>query len=200
MKIVVTGSGRSGTGWCAAVLNSAGIFSGHENVFGPRQTKPYTLIDWCGYNADCSWLAVPRLPMVNVKAALVVRDPLAVVASMEHIMFGKPDYENQFSDVAARAGMTPDLDGYLRFWLDWNRRAVNEGHVEVVFTLDQLVQDPALLTYWAGARYEPKQIGVVNERPEFKVNERPVVDWDSFGNQTVASQARQFWESLAVRV
>lgn len=196
MRIVVTGTGRSGTGWCAATLNSAGVFSGHENVFGPKQTRPHSFIDWCGYHADCSWLAVPRLPLFNVKAALVVRDPLAVVASMAHIMFGKPGYENQFSAVAADAGMTPDLDGYLRFWVAWNQQALHV--VEAVFTLDQLVTNPMTLTRWAGAKYEPKPMPVVNDRPEWKQGDRPYVDWDSFEDAGTVYQARQIWDSLKV--
>lgn len=195
-KIVVTGTGRSGTGWCAAVLNSAGIFSGHENVFTPKVAQPLAFIDWCGYHADCSWLAVPRLPLFNVRSALVVRNPLDVVASMHHISFGKPGYENQFSQVASDAGMTPDLDGYLRFWVEWNQRAI--AVCEAIFTLDQLVANPATLTRWAGAKREPKPVGVVNARPEFKDGDRPFVDWDSFENHETVYRARQIWDSLKV--
>jgi hypothetical protein len=196
MKLVVTGSGRSGTGWCAATLNSAGVFSGHENVFTPKATKPNAYIEWAGYRADCSWLAVPRLPLFNVRAALVVRNPLDVVASMWHIHFGKPGYENQFSAVAADAGMTPNLSGWLRFWVEWNTRAL--PHVEAVFTLDQLVDNPMTLTRWAGAKREPKPVGVVNDRPEWKHGARPELNWDCFTDRVAVDQAQQLWESLKV--
>lgn len=193
--IVVTGSGRSGTGWCAATLNSAGVFSGHENVFGPRQTEPTRHIDWAGYRADCSWLAIPRLPLMNVRAALVVRHPLQVVASMQHIMFGHPGYENEFSKVATDAGMTPDVDGYLRFWVTWNSMGLKV--CEAVFTLDQLTRNPAVLTRWAGAKHEPKQVGVVNDRPEFKNDTpRPVIGWGDFTDTGMVEVANRLWDSL----
>lgn len=197
MKLVVTGTGRSGTGWCAATLNSAGVFTGHENVFTPKATRPHAYIDWCEYNADCSWLAVARLPLFNVRAALVIRNPLDVVASMWHINFGKPGYENQFSAIAADAGMTPTLSGWLRFWIEWNTRAL--AVCEAVFTLDQLVQNPMTLTRWAGSRYEPRfNPGVINDRPEWKRGARPELTWDCFTDQTAVSKARSMWESLAV--
>lgn len=197
MKLAVTGSGRSGTGWCAAILNSAGIFTGHERVF-THKTAYGGLIDWCEYNADASWLAVPRLPLMNVRAALVIRNPLEVVASMMHMGFGADDVDpNPFYKVASDlGGMTPDPDGYLRFWVNWNTRALPV--VEAVFTLDQLLENPMTLTRWAGAKYEPRPLGVVNDRPEWKIGDRPKVEWDSFTDQDVVDSARVMWESLAV--
>lgn len=195
MKMVVTGTGRSGTGWCAAILNSAGVFAGHENVFTPKTARALTYIDWYGYHADCSWLAVPRLPLMNVRAALVVRNPLDVVASMAHMGFGVDPHVNQFTQVAADAGMTPDLDGWLRFWVTWNTRAL--PLVEAVFTLDQLLKNPMTLTRWAGAKYEPHEVGVVNDRAEWKTAERPVIGWDDFTDTTAVEQSKRLWDSLA---
>lgn len=194
MKLVITGTGRSGTGWCAAVLNSAGIFTGHERVFGPKQTVPYSFIDWAGYHADASWLAVPRLPLMNVRAALVVRNPLDVVASWAHIGFGYHQV-NEFTQVASDAGMTPDLDGWLRFWLAWNEKAL--PNVEAVFTLNQLIANPMTLTRWAGAKYEPRPHGVINDRPEWKQGERPDIEWDSFTDLLTVDRAQQFWKAIA---
>lgn len=197
MKLVVTGTGRSGTGWCAATLNSAGVFTGHENVFTPKTARPRTFIDWCEYQADCSWLAVPRLPLFNVRVALVIRNPIDVVASMWHINFGKPGFENQFSAVAADAGMTPTLSGWLRFWVEWNTQAL--AVAEAVFTFDQLLANPMTLTRWAGAKYEPREVpGVVNDRPEWKHGARPELTWDCFTDQAAVYQARQIWDSLKV--
>lgn len=199
MKLVVTGTGRSGTGWAAAVLNSAGIFTGHERVFTPKTTKPYSYIDWYGYNADCSWLAVARLPLMNVKAALIVRNPLDVVASMTHIGFGSGMHDNDHADVARTITdiHTFDLDGCLRFWLAWNQRAW--PNVEAIFTFDQLLQNPMTLTRWAGAKYEPKPVGVVNDRPEWKTDARPDIEWDSFTDREAVYRAQFMWNSLKVK-
>lgn len=194
MKRVVTGTGRSGTGWCAAVLNSAGIFTSHERVFTPK-TAHGGMIDWCEYNADCSWLAVPRLPLMNVDSALVVRHPLEVVASLAHIRFGQEPHINPFTDVAASlGGMTPDLDGYLRFWVNWNTAGLRNTHT--VFRFDTLLSDPSLLTKWAGARYEPKDTGVVNDRPEWKDGDRPQIGWTDFTDTELVDTAQRLWDSL----
>ncbi len=195
MKLVVTGTGRSGTGWCAAILNSAGVFAGHERVFGSKQTVPYSFVDWAGYHADCSWLAVPRLPMMNVRACLVVRHPLDVVGSMAHIGFGS-HHVNDFTQIAADAGMTPDPDGWLRFWLNWNMLAFPK--VEAVFTLDQLINNPMTLTRWAGAKHEPRPFGVVNDRPDWKQDiPRPMIGWGDFTDQDLALKAQTWWEALS---
>lgn len=194
MRLVVTGTGRSGTGWAAAILNSAGIFTGHERVFTPRTVQQGTHIDWCEYHADCSWLAVPRLPLMNVRAALIVRNPLDVVASMTHIGFGKGMHDNDHSDVATQFGMAPDPDGYLRFWFNWNQKALH--HVEAIFTFDQLLADPMVLTRWAGAKYQPHPLGVVNDRPEWKTGDRPDIGWDTFTNPATVAQAQWMWNSL----
>lgn len=195
MRMVVTGTGRSGTGWAAATLNSAGIFTGHENVFTPRTVKPLSYIDWCGYKADCSWLAVPRLPLMNVKAALIVRDPLEVVTSMAHIGFGLGMHDNDHAHVARElTNMEPSLDGYLKFWVHWNQWALQ--HVEAIFTLDQLLANPMTLTRWAGAKYEPKPVGIVNDRPEWKTDDRPHVGWDSFTDHATVAAAQFMWSGL----
>lgn len=192
-RLVVTGTGRSGTGWCAAVLNSAGIFTGHERVFGPKQAAG-GLIDWSEYHADCSWMAVPRLPLMGVRAALVVRHPLDVVSSMYQIGFGIGSFDNEFSRVAFFAGtMTPDLDGYLRFWVNWNQDALDV--VERVFRFDTLLADPTRLTSWAGARFDPHHPGVVNDRPDWKQHNARV-EWSDFTDQGMVGRAQTLWDTL----
>lgn len=92
--------------------------------------------------------------------------------------------------------MTPDPDGYLRFWVNWNQRAFPV--CDAVFTLEQLLVNPMTLTRWAGAKYEPHPPGVVNDRPEWKDGDRPVVDWTSFSDSAVVEQAQNIWDSLKV--
>lgn len=194
MRFVITGTGRSGTGWCAAVLNSAGVFTGHERVFTPKAAHG-GLLDWCGYHADASWLAVPRLPLMGVESALVVRHPLEVVESLTHIRFGVVPHVNEFTDIAAKlGGMTPDADGYLRFWVNWNTLGMRNTHT--VFRLDDLLAEPTLLTKWAGARYEPRDTGIVNERAEWKDGDRPQIGWDEFTNTELVDTAQALWDSL----
>lgn len=114
---------------------------------------------------------------------------------MQHIGFGNGMHDNDHADVAAAHGMTPNLDGYLRFWVEWNTSALH--HVEAVFTLDQLLANPMTLTRWAGAKYEPKPVGVINDRPEWKIDARPEIGWDAFTDYANVAQAQHLWNSLS---
>jgi hypothetical protein len=78
---VVTGCGRSGTGYAAALLSAVGRQCGHEAIFRPdTDDVPATFRAPVG---DASWLAapfIPRLPPATVVVHLV-RDPLEVARS-----------------------------------------------------------------------------------------------------------------------
>lgn len=73
----ILGTGRSGSGYVAAVLRAAGVPCGHEEWWGPDAPCPAGLV------ADSSWCALPAMlhrPVPHV--FLQVRDPLKVVASL----------------------------------------------------------------------------------------------------------------------
>lgn len=89
-EFIVTGTGRSGTGFTAAFLTALGIPTGHEEVLNPYY--PYDANDlsrdWPeGLRGDASWLAVPHLAQIkslDSSPAIihVVRNPLHVMRSM----------------------------------------------------------------------------------------------------------------------
>lgn len=83
---VVTGSGRSGTGFTAAVLTAAGIPCGHEAVFHPRTRAVPDFGPWAG---DASWLAAPFVGDLPSGTRIVhqVRDPADVVTSWVGLRF-----------------------------------------------------------------------------------------------------------------
>ena len=79
--IVVTGTGRSGTGYMSKLLTSAGIKSGHETLFNTDTFKNSKEL-----KADCSWLAAPFLhkyPTFTIVHA--VREPIKVINSFLNI-------------------------------------------------------------------------------------------------------------------
>lgn len=77
MRLLVTGTGRCGTGWFASALTAAGVECGHERAF--NATNHQTL----GWVAEASWLAAPYLGDLDgdVYVVHLVRHPLTVVAS-----------------------------------------------------------------------------------------------------------------------
>lgn len=85
-RFVVTGTGRSGTGFIAAVLAEAGLRCGHETLFGPRTRRvpPFDALD-----GDISWLAAPFVGALPPGTVVLhqLRDPVEVVSSWVGLRF-----------------------------------------------------------------------------------------------------------------
>lgn len=86
MKLVVTGCGRSGTQFMAAVLGHLGLKVSHERCFKEdSEYKTWEEIaeakEWKDYDAECSWLAAPFVDILppGTIAIHLVRDLLKVV-------------------------------------------------------------------------------------------------------------------------
>jgi hypothetical protein len=75
---LITGLGRSGTGWASAIMTALGYPCGHEAVFGPNGPGRFV-------QPDSSWLAVPHASAVHevlgVPVIRMIRDPYEVAAS-----------------------------------------------------------------------------------------------------------------------
>jgi len=78
MKFIITGTGRSGTGFTYKTLELNGFKSGHEAVF--THTKD-TLKNIKDYDCDVSWLAAPFLANYDIPKFHVVRNPVKVIES-----------------------------------------------------------------------------------------------------------------------
>ena len=76
MRVLITGTGRCGTGWMARALTAAGAPCGHEAAFTARRHGD------CDWVAESSWLAAPYLDRLDgVYVVHLVRDPLKTIAS-----------------------------------------------------------------------------------------------------------------------
>lgn len=86
-KFIVTGCGRSGTGYIASRIHETGVMCGHENVF---TTKGFQ--GWQNFQGDVSWLAVPFLEEVNGETPIlhIVRNPKYVVKSFYRLGLFSP--------------------------------------------------------------------------------------------------------------
>ena len=127
-KVVVTGTGRSGTGFAAQWLTSAGLPCGHEAFF--------TITGWDGavtnmrrhpeLVAESSWMAGSWLLANQFSKALVihqVRHPRKVAEScMRHPPGTTPQYlaylEHQCPEVAM---FDDDLNKAIARWVYWNQ-------------------------------------------------------------------------------
>lgn len=75
---LITGLGRSGTGWAAAIMTALGHPTGHEVAFGPYGPQEFT-------QPESSWMAVPYARSLHdalgTPVVRMVRDPYEVAAS-----------------------------------------------------------------------------------------------------------------------
>lgn len=74
-RVCITGTGRSGSGYIARVLTSAGVRCGHEDWWNPFGRRD-------GYLIDSSWCAIARLSGYRGVVLHQVRHPLDVVSSL----------------------------------------------------------------------------------------------------------------------
>jgi len=127
-RFLVTGAGRSGTGYIANVLTFLGCLTGHEDIFGPAKLDDAEEIVWpAEVPGDSSWLGAPYLDALP-RGTLVlhqVREPVANARSSLRIrFFSTPSWYRSFAEQHAPTlllGSEPER--CLRYWLEWNRMA-----------------------------------------------------------------------------
>ncbi len=89
LKYLVTGCGRSGTGYMNKLFNDNGIKCGHEKLI-----SPYPPI--YGYEAESSWLATAHLKSIpsSVKIIRMKRQPEKIIKSWLDINIFRPSNKN----------------------------------------------------------------------------------------------------------
>ena len=127
LDLVVTGTGRSGTGFASRWLISIGIPAGHELFFsyqGLRQAQRLLAARHHEVVAECSWLAAPHLSSAPLQDALIVhqvRHPKKVIESCMRAE-AHPNYsfflERHLPLVRGYRGA---LNKAACRWVHWNR-------------------------------------------------------------------------------
>lgn len=114
---VITGTGRCGTGYMAALLNEMGVPAGHEKVFTPYGISPDDR-----WRVDVSWLAGPVFAEHKLPAVNLVRHPEDVISSLIGIRFFSDPvhlpyrmWVERFMDITG-----DDLVDAPHFYWQWN--------------------------------------------------------------------------------
>jgi hypothetical protein len=130
-RFAVIGTGRSGTGHVAALLQANGINCGHEGWFKPEERTP-------GLDGDASWLAVPEIEDGTWKGpvAHVARHPVAVVRSLMGIRFFHDELRDAPYPQFARQHLPaivdlPPLEAAVEWWVQWNERCAQLADVKL---------------------------------------------------------------------
>jgi len=129
LELVVTGTGRSGTGYAARWLTSVGIPAGHEAFFDHRGLEhALRMLASRGehYRAECSWEAAPFLDSQPLRDALVVhqvRHPKRVIESCLRVPPGiTPHYERYLEKhLTLVLRYKTELDKAACRWVHWNQ-------------------------------------------------------------------------------
>lgn len=127
LRFVLTGTGHSGTGFFASVMNRLGFPCGHEGIFTYGVKSRGDLV------GDSSALAAPKLGQlreVNPDICIFhqVRHPALFVRSMQvrRGLFregqGYGDYMLKHAPEAAKyqEGRDPTAEWAAMFWMEWN--------------------------------------------------------------------------------
>jgi len=127
-RFVVTGAGRSGTGYLSTLLTRIGIPCGHEHLFRPSNLLGKAQLDWPPtIPGDASWLAAPFVEALPEGTVVLhqVREPVQVVRSFLRIrFFEEPSPYREFVETVC-----PDLSSGTPFeractyWVQWNQLA-----------------------------------------------------------------------------
>lgn len=151
LKCLITGCGRSGTGFLANTIAQGGTPCGHENIFSPMGPVITSNLEF-----ESSWYAVPYLTKIpeETKILHVVRNPKSVIESFHrigllsetifpHLLMGRPKsflfklitkprfcqdrlrfvlrHRKIFSNYPEIVNQKSELDRLQMYWLVWNK-------------------------------------------------------------------------------
>lgn len=159
MKYLITGAARSGTGYIAQVLRSAGVHCGHEDVFSHWGLEHIEGLAET-WEADSSWLAAPFLEESFLDGTTIVhlvrrpRDTLESL-TLTAIVHNR---DSPYFKFARR--YLPSLGQYtgrilqvVHFYVEWNK--LIEPHADVFHRVED---EPGMLLQNLGIDYEGKQL------------------------------------------
>jgi len=133
-RFLITGCGRSGTGYTAKLLGDLGLPCGHEAIFRPPNVER-AHFEWPPQlPGESSWLAAPFLKSLP-KGTLVLhqlREPMAVIRSFLRIrFFDEPSAYLRFAEACVPDLASGDrVEKCMKYWLHWNRLAERAAELE----------------------------------------------------------------------
>lgn len=198
-RVLVTGIGRSGTGYMAKLLTEAGLPCGHEAIYDSgTQYEP----KWEQAQAESSWFATPWLDTVPDKTFVlqVVRHPVKWLSSWVHTVWSKDrllsppiKYITRHTGIDwTREAREDVISASMRLWVTWNamiERSITEHlRMRVEFDREPIVR---ALNY-AGVHRGPDLPARAMEVPS-DVNSRshPPLSWDDCKDRHGAARFRE---------
>ena len=175
MKYIVTGTGRSGTGFMSKLMNHNDISFGHEIVFDTSCNLEYYKdnIKTTGLDGDSSWLIVPFLFDIisenpNIKVIQIIRNPLMVIKSFMELRTFSDDnvYSKLVSSNINGFNSLSELDRHISYCLKWFEIIENINCNKLQLNLENI--DYNSLSDFVGINIEPLD-DIVNRKTNEKV-------------------------------
>lgn len=195
MRLIITGCGRSGTGFLSRVLTDSGLRCGHENVFTERGVRP-----WGNLRADSSWYAVASLDSIPAADRVVhlIRHPLDCARSFLGIgFFQRPPSPERRPRHGVIDRVDPsilrqptELDRFIRYWTRWNGLVVPRAHKTLrLEDVDASAVESILSTMAVGA---PSNLdAIVTQRRHYNARPRASLTLQQLRRSPLFDELRQ---------
>ena len=187
-RVLITGTGRCGTGYMARILTRAAIPSTHEGVYNPNWE------DWTIQRVESSWLAAPFLPAFDGHVVHLVRHPLDVINSLTGIGFFTDEQHGPYVGHArAHVDLPEDpVEAAMRFYVEWNRMI--EPYADQFIRVEEASgEDFSTIAYAAGARHSPvdfqEALSVISKN--WNSRGRAELTWDDLPAGDLKSELEQ---------
>ena len=132
-KILISGTGRCGTGAISKVLSDCDILCGHERVYSITGVKQWGEM----YKAESSWLAAPYFPKFKGTRILLIRSPRSCITSLVSMkLFHEP--RHIYSRYLGGMGYGLGIEEAIRFYMDVN--SVLYANCDYVLNVDYLFE------------------------------------------------------------
>lgn len=196
LKYLITGVARSGTGYMAQTLNSAGVPCGHEAIFshGGLEEAAQNLKNRPEMEAESSWLAVPFLGSDILKDTGVihlVRHPIKTIESILRVkMFSDSPYSRYILQRLPGIAQHAKLENMVAYYyLMWHHLIERHAHLR-----HRVEDDPAELLDALGIEYRGLLFDdrAYNHRPEYPPYELDVGEVNPILWGQVVEMGRRF--------
>lgn len=188
---IVTGCGRSGTGYMAQVLTSAHVPCGHERLFqgkGDAKLEPDSV--------DSSWFAAPFVRDRDAMVIHQVREPMAVVSSWLANRSMRSQFVVRFLLKWCPRPLTePDpASAVLQYWVQWNRMV--EYHANYRWQVETITREDIYDSLILSGRDVNKSsigsaLGSTSSITNRKESDVPKVTWNDIKNKEVRKEAEK---------
>ena len=166
-KYLITGCGRSGTGFYSNLLKHNGISCGHESYINYKGINKHNFV------AESSWLAVPFITQLNKNIAIcrTIREPISLIKSWHQLSIltdKKPPYTKFIFHHLPEIQKHTELNAITMYYIEWNKMfdKLSKNYNCISYQLDSIVNQDKII-FFNETFINPKK--VINTKSHHKL-------------------------------